>query len=74
MRARQEGETGEPGTHRLTKLAGFLYLPGSGISVNQTGHYLIDCGFDTVQLGLFIALLQDADGIGNAALANPSLR
>ena len=57
----------------MTELAGFLYLPGSGISVNQTGHYLIDCGFDaTVQLDLFEALLEHPDGIGNAALGESS--
>ena len=55
MQARQEGEM--RALDRLAKRAGFLYLSGSGISVNQTRPHLIDCGFDTVQLSLFQSLL-----------------
>jgi hypothetical protein len=55
--ARQKGEPRKLGAHRLLKLAGFLHAPSSGISVDQTGDQLIDCGFDSVQLGLFAGLL-----------------
>ena len=48
-------------------------LSGSGISVDQTRDHLIDCGFDSVQLGLFVALLQDADGIGECDLGESIL-
>ncbi len=73
MYAGQERKAGQVGRHRLSERASLICAIGSRIRINQSADQLINCGFDAVQLGLLVALLEHPGRFGKAALAKPRM-